>query len=247
MTINSILYRKSSAWSSSQEGIQPFVTLFHWNLPQALEDDYGGFLSPHIKWDYAALCYEKFGDRVKHWVTINDAWAFSNSDYAEGNKAPGRCSKSVGNCSSGNSGTEPYIVTHNMLLAHAAAVREYKEKYQLRITLVSHWFLPFSKDKSNKDAAQQALDFMFGWFLDPLTYGAYPQSIRTLVGDRLPQFSEDQSRMLEGSFDFLGINYYTSNYVANLPFSNNFTKSYTTDHHVKCTTKRNGMPIGLKV
>lgn len=81
--------------------------------------------------DYVELCYREFGDRVKHWITLNEPWSFSNHAYDIGDFAPGRCSKLVGNCTAGNSGTEPYIATHNQLLAHAAAVKIYKEKYQV--------------------------------------------------------------------------------------------------------------------
>lgn len=82
--------------------------------------------------DFAELCYKEFGDRVKHWITINEPWNFSNSGYNLGAQAPGRCSKWVGNCTEGNSGTEPYITAHNQLLSHSAAVKVYKEKYQVR-------------------------------------------------------------------------------------------------------------------
>ncbi|KAF2293652.1 hypothetical protein GH714_003880 [Hevea brasiliensis] len=66
------------------EGIQPFVTLFHWDLPQALDDEYSGFLSPHIVddfKDYAELCFKEFGDRVKHWITLNEPWSYSDAGY----------------------------------------------------------------------------------------------------------------------------------------------------------------------
>ncbi|KAF8403881.1 hypothetical protein HHK36_011987 [Tetracentron sinense] len=236
------------------KGVEPYVTLFHWDLPQALEDEYGGFLSPHIVddfRDYAELCYKEFGDRVKHWITLNEPWTLCSNGYALGIHAPGRCSKWMnGNCSTGNSGTEPYLVAHHQILAHAAAVKVYKEKYQesqngiIGITLVSHWMEPFSTAKFDQDAAMRALDFMFGWFMDPITYGDYPHSMRSIVGNRLPKFSEEQSMMVKGSFDFLGLNYYTANYAANIPYSNSVNISYTTDSQASLTSERNGIPIG---
>ncbi|KAK9273160.1 hypothetical protein L1049_017967 [Liquidambar formosana] len=115
-------------------GLEPFVTLFHWDLPQTLEDEYGGFLSPKVVEDfrdYADLCYKEFGDRVKHWITLNEPWTFTNNGYATGHFAPGRCSQwQQKNCDSGDSGTEPYLVSHHSLLAHAAAVQVYRKKYQ---------------------------------------------------------------------------------------------------------------------
>ncbi|KAK0603439.1 hypothetical protein LWI29_004964 [Acer saccharum] len=224
---------------ANSEGLQPFVTLFHWDLPQALEDEYGGFLSPHIVddfRDFAEICYKEFGDRVKYWITINEPWTYSNGGYDQGTLAPGRCSKWVNAaCQAGNSSTEPYLVSHHMLLSHAAAVKLYKQKYQgiqkgkIGITLVSHWMVPYSKTKPNVEAAKRALDFMFGWFMEPLTYGDYPFSMRTLVGERLPKFSKKESMMVKGSLDFLGLNYYTAFYVANVAVANPVNISYSAD------------------
>ncbi|KAL0411238.1 UNVERIFIED_CONTAM: Furcatin hydrolase [Sesamum latifolium] len=118
-------------------GIIPFVTLFHWDLPQALEDEYTGFLSPLIIddfRDFSELCFKEFGDRVKHWITLNEPFGYANGGYDggyRGSYAPGRCS-SRALCPYGNSTTEPYIVAHYLLLSHAAAVKLYKEKYQCR-------------------------------------------------------------------------------------------------------------------
>ncbi|KAJ4822728.1 Beta-glucosidase 12 [Turnera subulata] len=235
-------------------GIQPFVTLFHWDLPQALEDEYGGFLSPKIVkdfQDYAGICFKEFGHRVKHWITLNEPSAYSKIGYATGKFAPGRCSQSqYPYCFGGDSATEPYIVTHYQLLAHAAAVNLYKQKYQAKqrgligITLVSDWFVPFSDAKHHQNAAARALDFMFGWYMDPITRGEYPHTMRSLVGNRLPKFTEKQSRELAESFDFIGLNYYTANYAAYMPSSNAVPSSYLTDARANISTERNGIPIG---
>ncbi|XP_050281906.1 beta-glucosidase 17-like [Quercus robur] len=114
------------------QGLKPFITLFHWDVPQALEDEYGGFLSQNIVDDYrnyVDFCFKEFGDRVKYWITINEPNIFTIGGYADGTTAPGRCSNYIGNCTHGNSGTEPYIVGHNFLLSHVAAVKLYREKY----------------------------------------------------------------------------------------------------------------------
>ena len=85
----------------------------------------------HFK-DYAELCYKEFGDRVKHWITLNEPHSYSNDGYVNGNSAPGRCSEWQNrNCTGGDSGIEPYLVSHHQLLSHAAAVKVYKEKYQV--------------------------------------------------------------------------------------------------------------------
>ncbi|GLJ47730.1 hypothetical protein SUGI_1008070 [Cryptomeria japonica] len=234
--------------------IKPFVTLFHWDLPQPLEDNYGGFLSENIVKDfeaYAELCFQEFGDRVKHWITLNEPYSYAYAGYDVGLIAPGRHSSSNGSSSTGNSATEPYIVGHNLLLSHAAAVRVYKSKYQaaqkglIGITIVSHWFLPYSKSHSDHKAAQRAIDFMFGWYMDPITKGRYPTAMRQLVGERLPKFTVRQSTIVKGSFDFLGLNYYTALYAADvLTPPNPLNASYTLDSQSNLTAARNGMLIG---
>ncbi|XP_042480445.1 beta-glucosidase 12-like isoform X2 [Macadamia integrifolia] len=236
-------------------GIRPFVTIYHWDCPLALDKEYGGFLSPQVIKDYrdfADLCFREFGDRVKHWITFNEPYIYSTFGYATGSLAPGRCSKWVStDCIPGNSRTEPYKVAHNLLLSHAATVKLYKRKYQISqkgkigITLDSSWIVPISRSKSNIAAAHRALDFNLGWFMNPLTYGDYPDSMRALVGDRLPKFSKKQSRMMKGSLDFVGLNYYTAKYAADdvhLRSSGNI--SSTTDSRVSLTVSRNGTPIG---
>ncbi|KAL1338409.1 hypothetical protein HN51_033052 [Arachis hypogaea] len=235
-------------------GLKPFVTLFHWDLPQALEDEYGGFLSPNIVDDfreYAEVCFKEFGDRVKHWITLNEPWSYSQGGYARGMYAPGRCSKWVNpNCGAGDSATEPYLVSHYQLLSHASAVQLYKTKYQesqkgvIGITLVSNWFLPTSNSTLDQDAAQRAIDFMFGWFIEPLTKGDYPESMKSLVGSRLPKFSAEEVKIVKGSYDFIGINYYTTYYAAYSLDLTNAKPNFITDSHANLTTERNGVPIG---
>ncbi|KAL2328840.1 hypothetical protein Fmac_022267 [Flemingia macrophylla] len=220
-------------------GIKPLVTLFHWDLSQALEDEYGGFLSPRIVKDfrdYAELCFKEFGDRIKHWVTLNEPWSYSNHGYANGKMAPGRCSTWLNlNCTGGDSALEPYLVTHYQLLAHAAAVLVYKTKYQasqkglIGITLVANWFLPLRDTKADHKAAERAIDFMYGWFMDPLTCGDYPKSMRSLVRTRLPKFTKEQSKQLAGSFDFIGLNYYSTTYASDAPHLINARSNYITD------------------
>ncbi|XP_059434255.1 vicianin hydrolase-like isoform X2 [Corylus avellana] len=234
-------------------GIKPFVTLFHFDIPQVLEDEYGGLLSLKIVKDYADyanFCFKTFGDRVKLWVTMNEPNGLGINGYTTGSFAPGRCSKYAGNCTAGNSATEPYIVAHHLLLAHGAAVKLYKDKYQpyqkgkIGITIVTHWFEPKYQTSSSRKAASRALDFYLGWFAHPITYGDYPQSMKFAAGNRLPKFTEAQSKLLKGSIDFLGINYYTTNYVEIASSTNGVNITYVTDRQTTLTTDKNGTPIG---
>ncbi|XP_034219429.1 beta-glucosidase 12-like [Prunus dulcis] len=239
-----------------RNGIEPLVTLFHWDVPQALEEKYGGFLSTriidHFK-EYAELCFKEFGDRVKHWTTLNEPYTISNHGYTIGIHAPGRCSAWYDtNCLGGDSATEPYMVTHHLLLVHAAVVKLYKEKYQafqkgvIGITVVSHWFEPAWKTRKDIDAAFRALDFMYGWFLDPLTRGDYPHSMQSIVGDRLPKFTKQESKLLSGSFDYIGINYYSARYASDVSTNYFVPPNYLTDLRVNVTTELNGVPIGQR-
>ncbi|XP_021728899.1 beta-glucosidase 24-like isoform X2 [Chenopodium quinoa] len=235
--------------------IQPFITLFHWDLPQSLQDEYGGFLSPHIVddfRDYADFCYREFGNKVKHWITLNEPWTYSTGIYTTGIFSSKQCSKSNPQNCKVNMATDPYEIAHYQLLAHGAAVQIYRQKYQasqkgvIGIAINSDWFIPYSQAKQDRSSALRAVDFMFGWYMDPITHGDYPHTMRFLVGSRLPKFSREQSRMLKGSFDFIGLNYYTSSYAAYAPSFRNTEPSYSTDSLVNMTFERNGIPIGPK-
>ncbi|KAE9611069.1 putative beta-glucosidase [Lupinus albus] len=120
-------YIFSISWSRLILGIQAHVTLVHWDLPQALEEEYEGWVSRRIV---------EFGDRVKHWTTVNEGNMFAIGGYDAEFVPPQRCSPSSAqsltyNCFGGNSSTEPYLVAHHMLLAHASVAKLYRKKYQV--------------------------------------------------------------------------------------------------------------------
>ncbi|KAK1256817.1 Beta-glucosidase 12 [Acorus gramineus] len=217
-----------------QNGIEPMVTIFHWDVPQVLEDEYGGFRSKRILNDYsefAEFCFRRYGDRVKKWVTINEPSIFATHGYQNGINAPGRCSPRYGNCTGGDSSREPYVVAHNLLLAHSRAVQIYKSKYLVKelegwkrdfkerqkgtigISLHSDWYIPYSSSKQDEDATQRVIDNTLGLYLDPIVFGDYPSSVKRLVGDRLPVFTKQESEAIKGSFDFIGVNHYVTLYV----------------------------------
>ncbi|CAL9173946.1 unnamed protein product [Musa hybrid cultivar] len=232
------------------QGITPYANLYHYDLPLALQKEYLGWLSPKIVdafANYADFCFERYGDRVKNWFTFNEPRVVSALGYDSGFHAPGRCT----NCKfGGNSATEPYIVTHNLILSHAAAVKRYREKYQvdqkgkIGILLDFVWYEPYTHSANDEAAAQRARDFHLGWFLHPLTYGYYPKSIREIVKDRLPKFTADQVKMVKGSYDYVGINQYTSYYMKDNGVTNPKPVSYQDDWHVEFKFDRDGVPIG---
>uniref|UniRef100_A0A803L9V0 Uncharacterized protein n=1 Tax=Chenopodium quinoa TaxID=63459 RepID=A0A803L9V0_CHEQI len=201
-------------------GIQPHVTLMHLDTPQALEDEYGGFINVRIIEDftaYADLCFREFGDRVLYWTTINEANIFVLGGYDIGNSPPGRCSNPFGvNCTKGDSTTEPYLAAHNMLLAHASAASLYKEKYQAKqlgqigFSLYTYHHIPSTDSTEDVIATQRAREFSIGWFMHPLMYGDYPRIMKENAGFRIPVFTKKQSDLVKGSFDFIAVNYYTA-------------------------------------
>ncbi|PIA46235.1 hypothetical protein AQUCO_01500035v1 [Aquilegia coerulea] len=209
-------------------GIEAHVTLSHFDIPQALEDEYEGFLSPNFIEDftaYANICFKEYGDRVKTWMTFNEPNVQAIVGYGLGDLPPGRCSYPMGvtNCSRGDSTTEPFVAGHNILLSHASAVHLYRTKYQekqkgqIGITLLGVWFEPMTNSPQNVAASKIIFDYFVGWFLDPLVHGNYPAIMGKIVGSRLPNFTENDVNNLKGSFDFIGLNHYGPFYINDLP------------------------------
>jgi beta-glucosidase len=236
-------------------GIRPYITLHHFDLPKSLEDSYGGWVNPQIVEDYLAfadICFREFGDRVKNWITFNEPNIFASLGYDRGIIAPKRCSIPAGRCKTGNSTIEPYLAGHYMLLSHAAAVKLYRDKYQAKqkgsigLIILSQWYRSLTNTIQDITATQRMTDFEIGWFLDPLIYGDYPKVMRQIVGSRLPLLTEKQSREIRQSFDFIGLNHYSTNYVEDAPaaHANNYERDYFTDLSVRVTVERDGIPIG---
>ncbi|KAG9448973.1 hypothetical protein H6P81_008938 [Aristolochia fimbriata] len=236
-----------------ERGITPYANLYHYDLPEALEEKYKGFLSHRVVKDYADFadfCFKTYGDRVKNWMTFNEPRIVAALGYDNGQAPPGRCSKAFGNCTVGNSATEPYIVAHHLILAHAAAVRRYREKYQAKqkgrigIILDFGWNEPLTRSKADQLAAQRARDFHVGWFLHPIVYGEYPKTMQNIVGTRLPKFTQKEIKMVKGSIDFVGINHYTSYYMYDPHRPKQAVTGYQMDWNVGYAYDRKGVPIG---
>ncbi|XP_038980495.1 beta-glucosidase 22-like [Phoenix dactylifera] len=236
-----------------KHGIQPHASLYHLDLPQVLEDEYGGWLSPKIVDDftaYADVCFREFGDRVSHWTTIIEPNIMAIAAYDSGTFPPNRCSYPFGiNCTAGNSSVEPYIVAHHALLAHASAVTLYRTKYQVMqkgwigLNVYTFWAYPFTNSTADVQAAQRSLDFMIGWIINPLVFGDYPEVMKKNAGSRLPSFNKDQSKQVKGSFDFVGLNHYFSAYVSdNSNGSRTDLRDYNADIFAKFTVSKNITP-----
>ncbi|THG10858.1 hypothetical protein TEA_024861 [Camellia sinensis var. sinensis] len=195
---------------------------------------------------YAEVCFREFGDRVLYWTTVNEANIFVVGGYDIGIIPPQRCSSPFGmKCAVGNSSTEPYIAAHHILLAHSLAARLYKKKYQgkqqgfIGINVYAYWPLPYTNTTEDVIAAQRTKDFLIGWFMGPLVFGDYPDIMKKNVGTRLPAFTKIESEQVKGSFDFIGVNHYTTIYTRDKSSSLKMdTRDFNADMAVKLICQR---------
>ena len=181
-------------------GIRPVITLYHWDLPAAL-DDRGGWLNRDVSWwfaDYASVVFRALGDRVPMWVTLNEPWVVSDGGYLHGVLAPGH-----------RSPFEAPIASHNLLRAHAAAVQAYRAVGNREIGIVVNLEPKDAASDSEEDAAatRRADAYMNRQYLDPLFFGTYPAELPEMFGEAWPHPWDTAE--LTVPFDFLGINYYT--------------------------------------
>ncbi len=195
-----------------RRGIQPFLTLFHWDAPQWLEDR-GGFLRreavDHIC-RYAQALYDRLGDRVRHWVTINEPMIFSAYGYVLGAHAPGRRLRLRQMCT----------VSHHLLLAHSRLVRQLHQSVPgASAGIAQHqvWTMPADPTSRKDLRAARRMDALLNrLYMDPLFHGRYPPEALKTLGLFFPRrFERDLSEMTPG--DFLGLNYYTSKCYRHAP------------------------------
>ncbi|CAK9069553.1 unnamed protein product [Durusdinium trenchii] len=193
-----------------QAGIEPWVTLYHWDLPEALHAK-GGWLSKEMIvkafGDYARICFHHFGDRVKYWITLNEPWCSAVLGYNTGDHAPGYTEETDTAC---------YVAGHHLLLAHAEAAQIYREEFaqqggEVGISLNADWRQADSEREEDLEAARRAMEFSLGWFAEPIYLGDYPKCMRESCGDRLPSFSASEKKKLFQSSDFFGLNSYSGN------------------------------------
>jgi beta-glucosidase len=185
-----------------ENGIEPLLTLFHWDLPAAL-DDRGGWLNPDIApWfaDYANAMYKALDGRVKKWVTLNEPWVVTDGGYLHGALAPGHRSR-----------FEAPIASHNLLRAHGAAVQAYRATGKQQIGLVVNLEPKYAASQSEEDAAavKRADAYMNRQYLDPVYFGTYPDELREIFGEAWPDWPAADFDLIRQPIDFLGVNYYT--------------------------------------
>ena len=191
-------------------GIQPMATLYHWDLPAAL-DDRGGWLNPDIaQWfaEYADVVFRKLDDRVRLWTTFNEPWVAMNDGYLLGIHAPGH-----------RSAFEATRVAHNLLVAHGKAVQTYRATGRNQIGLVVNIEpkYPASNDAADVAATRRADAYMNRQFLDPALLGAYPEELAEIFGEAWPAVSARELETIRQPLDYIGVNYYTRSVVRSDP------------------------------
>jgi beta-glucosidase len=183
-------------------GIEPMVTLYHWDLPAAL-DDRGGWLNPDVAhWfaEYAQTLYRRLDDRVKLWATLNEPWVITDGGYLHGALAPGH-----------RNFFEAPIASHHLLRAHGAAVQAYRAGGRHRVGLVVNIEpkYPASDDSRDVAATRRAHAYMNEQYLDPIFFGRYPEEMKEIFGEAWPEWPARDFDLIRQPIDFLGVNYYT--------------------------------------
>jgi beta-glucosidase len=191
--------------------ITPNATLFHWDLPAAL-DDRGGWLNRDVaEWfgDYAAAVFARLGDRVPMWATLNEPWVVTDGGYLHGALAPGHRNL-----------FEAPAASHNMVRAHGRGVQAFRaERRAGQIGLVVNLEPkdPATDCDADRAAAKRGDAYMNRQYLDPVFKGAYPDEMREIFGAAWPDFAADDFKLIGEKIDFLGINYYTRGVVRDEP------------------------------
>jgi beta-glucosidase len=185
-----------------EAGIQPLVTLYHWDLPAAL-NDLGGWVNRDIAhWfaDYATVMYRRLDGRVKSWATLNEPWVVTDGGYLHGALAPGH-----------KDAFETALASHNLMRSHGAAVKAYRAEGAHQIGLVVNIEPKYPATESAEDAAavRRAHAYMNRQYLDPVFLGKYPDEMSEIFGEAWPKFPTDDFALIKQPIDWLGLNYYT--------------------------------------
>lgn len=210
-----------------EKNILPFITLFHWDLPEALEKQ-GGWLNPEIaKWfgEYSGILSERFSDRVSNWFTLNEPQCFIGLGYYSGSKAPG-FKLEVKDC---------LLALHHSLLAHGHSVRALRANAKKPIKIgpvpTGSVAYPAVDTPANSDVAYKATFNVFGseedkhmyhrwkspvnplwniaWYTDPIFLGEYPEQGIEVLGNNVPKYTDEEMAIISEPVDFCGLNLYS--------------------------------------
>lgn len=189
-----------------ENGIEPNATLFHWDLPAAL-DDRGGWLNrDSALWfaEYAEVMFKALDGRVKRWSTVNEPWVVTDGGYLHGALAPGHRSK-----------YEAPIAAHNLMRASGAAIQAYRAigRHEIGVVFNIEPKYPASQSAEDLAATRRAHAYMNEQFADPALLGSYPPALKEIFGDAWPDFPAEDFQLTRQPVDFVGINYYTRSVV----------------------------------
>lgn len=190
-----------------ENGIVPMCTLYHWDLPQALQDK-GGWANRDTIGafvTYAETMFNEFNGKIKHWLTLNEPWCVSFLSNHMGVHAPGNQDLQLAT-----------TISHHLLVAHGKAVQKFRElKVQGQIGFAPNttWLEPFSSRQQDIDACRREVGQQIEWFMDPVFKGEYPQFMLDWFNKKGVglQLEEGDLEAIRQPVDFLGINYYTGN------------------------------------
>lgn len=207
-------------------GIEPMVTLYHWDLPQSLQN-LGGFLNDSLpEWyvNYARVCFHFFGNDVKYWITFNEPVHICLGGYGYGYFPPSIHAEALW----------IYRCIYNVLMAHAKAWHLYDQEFRptqkgkLAMSLSNDVCIPASNTEADIEAADRLMQFMFGIFANPLYVGDFPEVVKIRVAERskaegrnqsrLPELSQEEIAYMKGTSDLLALNIYSAYKVASLDY-----------------------------
>jgi len=188
--------------------IEPLLTLYHWDLPQALQDE-GGWDNRNTAYafaDYTALMVKRLGDRVKYWTTFNEPSVITYIGFLTGEHAPGVKDQRMA-----------YQVAHHLMLAHGLGVqtmRTIKPDVNAGIVLNLWMAEPASDSAEDVAAANKYWDEQETLFLDPLFKGHYPPAVFDMVGKNMPKVQDGDMALIAQKLDYVGVNYYSRNVLS---------------------------------
>lgn len=189
-------------------GIQPKTTLYHWDLPQALQDK-GGWPTRDTSdrfAEYARFVFDRLGDRVRFWSTHNEPWVAAFLGYGTGLHAPGICDYS-----------QAYQAAHHLLLAHGKTMQVFRQggyKGEIGLILNLNGLTPASNSQPDIDATQRVHDETHALFLDPIFKGEYPQRLFDFIGSHQPKVKAGDVELIHQPMDYMGLNYYNTDIVS---------------------------------
>lgn len=189
--------------------ITPYITLYHWDLPQALQD-HGGWENPaSLDWfaEYTDVVTKRYGDRVQHWTTFNEPFVVAMVGHLQGRHAPGKQDPAAA-----------FTVAHHVLLAHARSmsiIRSNVAQAQAGIVLSQVHMMPHTNSEADRRATRRATAFHNDWYLGPLFWGTYPADLVAYLEPKgtFARINLDDIAQAQVPLDFLGVNYYTRNLI----------------------------------